>query len=166
VDVVNTMLDASLPLTVIEYDEWGNPEDPEAYACIRSYSPYDNVARKAYPHILVTAGLNDPRVAYWEPAKWTAKLRATKTDHNRLLLRTNMGAGHGGASGRYDVLRENALATSTPRGGHTRPASESRAAPERATAPAAESRVNNPTIKALPASNPPYGTSQAPGSPE
>jgi oligopeptidase B len=106
VDVVNTMLDASLPLTVIEYDEWGNPEDPEAYACIRSYSPYDNVARKAYPHILVTAGLNDPRVAYWEPAKWTAKLRATKTDHNRLLLRTNMGAGHGGASGRYDVLRE------------------------------------------------------------
>jgi oligopeptidase B len=106
VDVVNTMLDASLPLTVIEYDEWGNPEDPEAYAYIRSYSPYDNIAAKNYPHMLVTAGLNDPRVAYWEPAKWTAKLRATKTDQNRLLLRVNMGAGHGGASGRYDTLRE------------------------------------------------------------
>jgi oligopeptidase B len=106
VDVVNTMLDSSLPLTVLEYDEWGNPHDPEAYAYIRSYSPYDNIAAKDYPHMLVTAGLNDPRVAYWEPAKWTAKLRATKTDGNRLLLRTNMGAGHGGASGRYDFLRE------------------------------------------------------------
>jgi oligopeptidase B len=106
VDVVNTMLDASLPLTVIEYDEWGNPHDPTAYSYIRSYSPYDNVDAKDYPHMLVTAGLNDPRVAYWEPAKWTAKLRATKTDNNRLLLRTNMGAGHGGASGRYDFLRE------------------------------------------------------------
>jgi oligopeptidase B len=109
VDVVNTMLDASLPLTVIEYDEWGNPSDPEAYAYIRSYSPYDNVEAKGYPHMLITAGLNDPRVAYWEPAKWTAKLRATKTDRNRLLLRTNMGAGHGGASGRYDLLRETAF---------------------------------------------------------
>jgi oligopeptidase B len=106
VDVVNTMLDASLPLTVLEYDEWGNPHDPEAYAYIRSYSPYDNIEAKDYPHMLVTAGLNDPRVAYWEPAKWTARLRATKTDRNRLLLRTNMGAGHGGASGRYDFLRE------------------------------------------------------------
>jgi oligopeptidase B len=106
VDVVNTMLDASLPLTVIEYDEWGNPNDPAAYACIRSYSPYDNIEAKPYPHMLVTAGLNDPRVAYWEPAKWTAKLRAKKTDGNRLLLKTNMGAGHGGASGRYDFLRE------------------------------------------------------------
>jgi oligopeptidase B len=106
VDVVNTMLDASLPLTVIEYDEWGNPSDPAAYAYIRSYSPYDNIVPTDYPHMLVTAGLNDPRVAYWEPAKWTAKLRATKTDANRLLLRTNMGAGHGGASGRYDLLRE------------------------------------------------------------
>jgi oligopeptidase B len=106
VDVVNTMLDASLPLTVIEYDEWGNPNDRVAYEYIRSYSPYDNVAAQSYPHILVTAGLNDPRVAYWEPAKWTAKLRAKKTDGNRLLLRTNMGAGHGGASGRYDYLRE------------------------------------------------------------
>ncbi len=106
VDVVSTMLDASLPLTVIEYDEWGNPNDPEAYAYIRSYSPYDNVEAKDYPHLLVTAGLNDPRVAYWEPAKWTARLRARKTDQNRLVLRTNMGAGHGGASGRYDSLRE------------------------------------------------------------
>ncbi len=105
-DVVNTMMDASLPLTVIEYDEWGNPQDPQAYAYIRSYSPYDNVTAKDYPHMLVTAGLNDPRVAYWEPAKWTAKLRATKTDQNRLLLQVNMGAGHGGASGRYDLLRE------------------------------------------------------------
>jgi oligopeptidase B len=106
VDVVNTMLDATLPLTVIEYDEWGNPEDPAYYEYIRSYSPYDNVASRDYPHILVTAGLNDPRVAYWEPAKWTARLRARKTDRNRLLLKTNMGAGHGGASGRYDHLRE------------------------------------------------------------
>ncbi|MCI0370827.1 MAG: prolyl oligopeptidase family serine peptidase, partial [candidate division NC10 bacterium] len=106
VDVVNTMLDAGLPLTVIEYEEWGNPGQREYYEYIRSYSPYDNVAARDYPHILVTAGLNDPRVAYWEPAKWTARLRARKTDGNRLLLRTNMGAGHGGASGRYDHLRE------------------------------------------------------------
>jgi oligopeptidase B len=106
VDVVNTMLDASLPLTVIEYDEWGNPNDPAAYSYIRSYSPYDNLERKNYPDILVTAGLNDPRVAYWEPAKWTARLRVMKTDDNRLLLKTNMGAGHGGASGRFDFLRE------------------------------------------------------------
>jgi oligopeptidase B len=109
VDVVNTMLDASLPLTVIEYDEWGNPNDPAAYSYIRSYSPYDNIEPKDYPHMLVTGGLNDPRVAYWEPAKWIAKLRAKKTDRNRLLLRTNMGAGHGGASGRYDLLREMAF---------------------------------------------------------
>jgi oligopeptidase B len=106
VDVVNTMLDATLPLTVIEYDEWGNPNDREAYEYIRSYSPYDNIEAKEYPHMLVTGGLNDPRVAYWEPAKWTAKLRATKTNQSRLLLRTNMGAGHGGASGRFDLLRE------------------------------------------------------------
>ncbi|MBA3522942.1 MAG: S9 family peptidase [Gemmatimonadales bacterium] len=106
VDVINTMLDASLPLTVIEYDEWGNPHDAAFYQYIRSYSPYDNIESKDYPHMLVTAGLNDPRVAYWEPAKWTARLRARKTDGNRLLLRTNMGAGHGGASGRYDHLRE------------------------------------------------------------
>ena len=106
VDVVNTMLDASLPLTVIEYDEWGNPNERAYYEYIRSYSPYDNVESKDYPHMLVTAGLNDPRVAYWEPAKWTARLRARKTDGNHLLLKTNMGAGHGGASGRYDHLRE------------------------------------------------------------
>jgi oligopeptidase B len=106
VDVVNTMLDASLPLTVIEYDEWGNPNEPEAYACIRSYSPYDNVKARDYPNMLVTAGLHDPRVAYWEPAKWVARLRARKTNGNRLLLRTNMAAGHGGASGRWDFLRE------------------------------------------------------------
>ena len=106
VDVVNTMLDATLPLTVIEYDEWGNPNDATYYEYMRSYSPYDNVTSKDYPHIMVTAGLNDPRVAYWEPAKWTARLRARKTDRNRLVLRTNMGAGHGGASGRYDYLRE------------------------------------------------------------
>lgn len=106
VDVVNTMLDASLPLTVIEYDEWGNPEQPEFYDYIRGYSPYDNITPQRYPHLLVTAGLNDPRVAYWEPAKWVARLRATKTDDNRLLLKTHMGAGHAGASGRYDYLRE------------------------------------------------------------
>ncbi len=105
-DVVNTMLDASLPLTVIEYDEWGNPNDRAAYEYIRSYSPYDNIEAKHYPDMLVTGGLNDPRVAYWEPAKWTAKLRASKTNGSRLLLRTNMGAGHGGASGRFDFLRE------------------------------------------------------------
>jgi oligopeptidase B len=106
VDVMNTMLDASIPLTVIEYEEWGNPNDPTYYDYMLSYSPYDNVEPKAYPNILITAGLNDPRVAYWEPAKWTARLRATKTDDNRLLMRTNMGAGHGGASGRYDYLKE------------------------------------------------------------
>ncbi|MGI9498836.1 MAG: S9 family peptidase [Geminicoccaceae bacterium] len=106
VDVVNTMLDDSLPLTVPEYEEWGNPGDKTYYDYIESYSPYDNVVAKAYPHILVTAGLNDPRVHYWEPAKWTAKLRASKIDDNHLLLKTNMGAGHGGASGRYDALKE------------------------------------------------------------
>jgi len=109
VDVVNTMLDASIPLTVTEYEEWGNPNEPEFYNYIKSYSPYDNVEAKAYPHVLVTAGLNDPRVQYWEPAKWTAKLRAHKTDTNRLLLKTEMGAGHGGPSGRYEKLREKAF---------------------------------------------------------
>lgn len=109
VDVVSTMLDASIPLTVIEYDEWGNPNEKEFYKYIKSYSPYDNVEAKAYPDILITAGLNDPRVQYWEPAKWTAKLRALKTDDNLLLLKTNMGAGHGGASGRYDMYKETAF---------------------------------------------------------
>ena len=109
VDVLNTMLDDSLPLTPGEWPEWGNPiTDPEAFALIRSYSPYDNVTAQAYPPVLITAGLNDPRVTYWEPAKWAARLRATKTDGNVLLLKTNMGAGHGGKSGRFEHLREDA----------------------------------------------------------
>ncbi|MDF9797029.1 oligopeptidase B [Catalinimonas alkaloidigena] len=106
VDVLNTMLDPNLPLTVTEYEEWGNPQDKSSFEYIRSYSPYDNVSPKAYPHILITAGLNDPRVSYWEPAKWAAKLRALKTDDNLLLLKTNMDAGHGGSSGRYEYLKE------------------------------------------------------------
>ncbi len=106
VDVLNTMLDPSLPLTVIEYDEWGNPQIESYYWYIKSYAPYENVRAQNYPNILVTAGLNDPRVSYWEPAKWVAKMRALKTDHNLLLLKTNMGAGHMGASGRYDYLKE------------------------------------------------------------
>lgn len=109
VDLMNTMSDESLPLTVIEWEEWGNPYDKEFCDYMLSYSPYDNVRAQAYPHLFITAGLNDPRVSYWEPAKWTAKLRALKTDHHRLLLKTNMGAGHGGASGRYDYLKEIAL---------------------------------------------------------
>ncbi|CAN1213205.1 S9 family peptidase [Tumidithrix helvetica PCC 7403] len=109
VDVLNTMLDESLPLTQLEYDEWGNPNQYEYYQYIRSYSPYDNVQSKAYPNLLVTGGLNDPRVTYWEPAKWTAKLRTLKQDTNWLLLKTNMDAGHGGASGRYESLKEVAL---------------------------------------------------------
>jgi oligopeptidase B len=109
VDVISTMLDPTIPLTVPEYEEWGNPNDPEYYAYMKSYSPYDNVEAKAYPPILATAGLNDPRVQYWEPAKWIAKLRAVKIDDNLLLLKTNMGAGHGGASGRYDYLKETAF---------------------------------------------------------
>ena len=109
VDVVNTMLDPSLPLTVIEYEEWGDPNDPVYYDYIRSYSPYDNVRPTGYPAMLITGGLNDPRVAFWEPAKWTARLRATRTDDRPLLLKTHMGAGHGGASGRYDALREIAM---------------------------------------------------------
>ncbi len=106
VDVLNTMLDPTLPLTVIEYEEWGNPHQKEYYFYIKSYSPYDNVEAKNYPNMLVTAGLNDPRVSYWEPAKWVAKLRDLKTDHNLLLLKTKMGAGHSGASGRYDYLKD------------------------------------------------------------
>ena len=107
VDVLNTMLDDSLPLTPIEWPEWGNPiEDPAAFETIRSYSPYDQLKRGDYPPILVTAGLSDPRVTYWEPAKYVAKLRTLKTDDNLLLMKTNMGAGHGGKSGRYDSLRE------------------------------------------------------------
>jgi oligopeptidase B len=106
VDVITTMLDESIPLTVNEFEEWGNPKDKEYYNYMLSYSPYDNVEAKEYPHILVTAGLNDPRVQYWEPAKWLARLRVTKTDHNRLVMKTNMGAGHFGASGRYEYLKE------------------------------------------------------------
>jgi oligopeptidase B len=109
VDVINTMLDASIPLTAGEWEQWGNPQNEEQYRYMLSYSPYDNVEAKAYPTMLVTTGLNDPRVAYWEPAKWVARLRATKTGDNLLLLRTNMGAGHGGSSGRYDALRETAF---------------------------------------------------------
>ena len=109
VDVVTTILDTSLPLTVIEWDEWGNPNDPTYYNYIKSYSPYDNVEAKEYPALLITAGLNDSRVKYWEPAKWTAKLRTMKTDNNILLLKTNMGAGHGGASGRYESIKETAF---------------------------------------------------------
>lgn len=113
VDVLTTMCDTELPLTPPEWPEWGNPiEDPEAYRTIAAYSPYDNVAAKAYPPILATAGLTDPRVTYWEPAKWVAKLRATKTDDNPLYLKTNMSAGHGGAAGRFDKLNEVALAYS------------------------------------------------------
>jgi oligopeptidase B len=107
VDVLNTMLDDTLPLTPGEWPEWGNPiTDKAAFELIRSYSPYDNIERQAYPPMLITGGLNDPRVTYWEPAKWAARLRATKTDGNVLLLKINMGAGHGGKSGRWDHLKE------------------------------------------------------------
>ncbi|HNE85482.1 MAG TPA: prolyl oligopeptidase family serine peptidase, partial [bacterium] len=106
VDMVNTMLDPNLPLTITEYEEWGNPNDPAYFDYMMSYAPYENVKRQAYPHILVTAGLNDPRVSYWEPAKWVAKLRRMKTDRNDLLMRTHMDFGHSGASGRYDYLLE------------------------------------------------------------
>jgi oligopeptidase B len=109
VDVINTMLDETIPLTVIEWEEWGNPNEPGPFKTMIAYSPYDNVTAKAYPTILIRAGLNDPRVQYWEPAKWTAKLRALKTDDNLLVLKTNMGAGHGGASGRYGRLEERAF---------------------------------------------------------
>ena len=108
-DVISTMMDPTLPLTVIEYEEWGNPIDPSYYAYMRSYSPYDNLTTTAYPPILATAGLNDPRVSYWEPAKYVARLRRLKTNNHVVLLKTNMAAGHGGASGRYDYLRETAF---------------------------------------------------------
>jgi oligopeptidase B len=109
VDVITTMLDDSIPLTTGEYDEWGNPNDKEFYEYIKSYSPYDNVISKEYPNLLITAGLHDSQVQYWEPAKWTAKLRESKKDKNILLLKTNMDAGHGGASGRFQALKEDAL---------------------------------------------------------
>jgi len=109
VDVLNTMLDESLPLTTLEYNEWGNPKDKKYYDYIKSYSPYDNVKAQHYPNMLITGGLNDPRVTYWEPAKWVAKLRDLKQDNNLLLLKIDMGAGHGGASGRWESLKEIAL---------------------------------------------------------
>jgi len=109
VDVLNTMLDPDLPLTVTEYDEWGNPQEPDVYARIKAYAPYENVTAQAYPAMLVIAGYNDSRVQYWEAAKWVAKLRDHKTDDNLLLLKTELGAGHGGMSGRYQGLRDVAL---------------------------------------------------------
>jgi oligopeptidase B len=111
VDVLTTMLDDTLPLTPPEWPEWGNPiASADGYRTIAAYSPYDNVRVQAYPPILATGGLTDPRVTYWEPAKWVAKLRALKTDKNLLLLKINMDAGHGGAPGRLDRLKEDALA--------------------------------------------------------
>jgi len=106
VDVMSTMLDASLPLTVGEYLEWGNPNEKRDYRYIKSYCPYDNLKKRAYPAILVETSLNDSQVGYWEAAKYVAKLRTLKTDANPLLLHTVMEAGHGGASGRYDALKE------------------------------------------------------------
>jgi oligopeptidase B len=109
VDVVNTMLDESIPLTTNEFDEWGNPKNKEAYFYMKSYAPYENVEKKNYPNLLVTTGLHDSQVQYFEPAKWVAKLRTMKTDNNVLLLHTNMEFGHGGASGRFDYLKDVAL---------------------------------------------------------
>ena len=109
VDVITTMLDESIPLTTGEFEEWGNPKKKEYYDYMLSYSPYDNVEKKAYPNLLVTTGLHDSQVQYWEPAKWVARLRTMKTDNNQLLLHTNMEAGHGGASGRFQALKETAL---------------------------------------------------------
>jgi oligopeptidase B len=110
VDVINTMLDDTLPLTVIEWEEWGNPAIEEQYRWMRAYAPYENLrAGEEYPAMLVTAGLNDPRVSYWEPAKWTARMRADVRHRGPLLLKTEMGAGHGGPSGRYDAWRDEAF---------------------------------------------------------
>ncbi len=105
-DVINTMLDETLPLTVGEFEEWGNPKEKETYDCIRSYCPYSNLRPGAYPAMLVRTSLNDSQVMYWEPAKYVARLRTLKTDTHPLLLEINMDAGHGGSSGRYDRLRE------------------------------------------------------------
>jgi oligopeptidase B len=104
--VVTTMLDESIPLTTGEFDEWGNPKNKDSYFYMKSYSPYDNVEKKAYPNMLVTTGLHDSQVQYFEPAKWVAKLREMKTDNNKLYLYTNMSTGHGGSSGRFQRLRE------------------------------------------------------------
>ena len=109
VDVVTTMLDESIPLTTGEFDEWGNPKDEEYYYYMLSYSPYDNVKAMDYPAMLVTTGFHDSQVQYWEPAKWVAKLRELKTDGNLLLFQTQMDFGHGGASGRFQWIRDLAL---------------------------------------------------------
>lgn len=109
VDVVNTMLDETIPLTTNEFEEWGNPKNKEAYEYMKSYSPYENIEAKSYPNLLVTTGLHDSQVQYFEPAKWVAKLRSIKTDKNVLLLKTDMEVGHGGASGRFDYLKDIAL---------------------------------------------------------
>jgi oligopeptidase B len=106
VDVVTTMLDETIPLTTSEYDEWGNPNDKSYYKYMISYSPYDNVKEINYPNILVTSGLHDSQVQYWEPAKWVAKLRELKTDKNNLFLNTDMDTGHGGSSGRFEALKD------------------------------------------------------------
>jgi len=109
VDVMNTMLDATLPLTTSEYTEWGNPNEKPAFDYMMRYSPYDNIKAQKYPSMLVQVSLNDSQVPYWEGAKFVARIRATGSDANPVLLKTNLGAGHGGASGRYDALRENAF---------------------------------------------------------
>ncbi len=109
VDALTTMLDESIPLTVNEYEEWGDPNDPEFYEYMKSYSPYDNVHRAAYPATLVTAGLNDPRVPFWEPAKWVAKLRSMTLSASPIILKTDLGSGHSGPSGRYQSWREEAF---------------------------------------------------------
>ena len=106
VDVVTTMLDDSIPLTTGEYDEWGNPNNKKYFKYMLSYSPYDNVKKQQYPNMYVSTGLHDSQVQYWEPAKWVAKLRTLKSDTNQLYLDTNMDAGHGGASGRFEALKE------------------------------------------------------------
>ena len=109
VDILTTILDDSLPLSITERDEWGDPNEKEFYDYIKSYSPYDNVSAGEFPALYISAGLNDPRVGYWEPAKWAAKIRVCKTDDNLLILRTEMHSGHGGKSGRYDKFRETAI---------------------------------------------------------
>ncbi|MGB2274073.1 MAG: prolyl oligopeptidase family serine peptidase, partial [Flavicella sp.] len=108
VDVISTMLDESIPLTTGEYDEWGNPDDKTYYDYIKQYSPYDNVTAQEYPNLMITTGLHDSQVQYWEPAKWIAKLRDYTTSTNKLIMHTDMETGHGGASGRFDALKETA----------------------------------------------------------